>query len=281
MQIITKISAMMLLASVFTITAIMPRSAHATVVEIQTILGSFQVNLTDEATPVTVANFLTYVNDSSYTNSISHRSVPGFIVQAGGFAFDGITPIVDIESNDPIINEPLYSNLRGTIAMAKFDGDPNSATNQWFINLADNSAILDAQNGGFTVFGQVIGDGMEVVDAIAALFTFPFQAPFNEIPLIDYPLDAPTDDLTLLNETNLVIVNAVVVTDPTVDSAADLEFVSNTIISDLTQEQEDRITLLSENRATSMGLVWLMLLGLALMTRRHYSQAHILNDQKR
>ena len=119
----------MLLASVFTITAIMPRSAHATVVEIQTILGSFQVNLTDEATPVTVANFLTYVNDSSYTNSISHRSVPGFIVQAGGFAFDGITPIVDIESNDPIINEPLYSNLRGTIAMAKFDGDPNSATN--------------------------------------------------------------------------------------------------------------------------------------------------------
>lgn len=277
MQKIRKISQTAVVTAFLSLLAIMPVIVNATTVEFQTILGSFEVNLTDEATPETVANFLTYVNDSSYTNSIIHRSVPGFVVQGGGFVFDSISPIIEIESNDPVINEPELSNLRGTIAMAKIDGDPNSATNQWFINLVDNSAGLDTANGGFTVFGQVVGDGMQVVDAIEALSTFLFPSPFGEIPLIDFSGDPATGDLTLLNETNLVIVNAVVVTDAAVDTAADLDLTANTLIAEFEDQQEqtqaeldEQARILRENRASGLGLSWFIILGLALIGRRYF-----------
>ena len=100
--------------------------------------------------------------------------------------------------------------------MAKLGGDPNSATNQFFFNLADNSSNLDGQNDGFTVFGQVVGDGMTVVNAIAALDRYDFGSPFSALPLRSYVASAPLDD------TNLVIVSAIMVTDSTVDSAAGL-----------------------------------------------------------
>ena len=83
-------------------------------------------------------------------------------------------------------NEPFISNIRGTIAMAKLGGDPNSATSQWFINLADNSANLDTQNGGFTVFGHVTGNGMSVADAIAMLNRVNVGSPFDALPVRDY-----------------------------------------------------------------------------------------------
>lgn len=129
----------------------------------------------------TVQNFQDYVSNGAYVNSIIHRSVPGFIVQGGGFTVDDFSapftnvPIATIPTNPPVVNEfsSDRSNLRGTIAMAKVDGNPNSATSQWFFNLDDNSANLDAQNGGFTVFGQLRSNrDLAVVDAIATLPRF-------------------------------------------------------------------------------------------------------------
>ena len=109
--------------------------------------------------------------------------------------------------------------------MAKTN-QPNSATNQWFFNLADNSANLDIQNNGFTAFGEVVGDGMDVVDAIAELQRFNFGSPFEELPL-------RSDNGGNPDATNLVIVTAVIVTDTTVDSAgaAGLSPALNTLIN--------------------------------------------------
>ena len=157
----------------------------ASSVTLKTVLGDVVIELFDEQAPDTVGNFLNYVADGDYNKSFIHRSVNDFVIQGGGYA---VTEggIIDVPRDPPVINEPGISNLRGTLAMAKRPGDPDSATSQWFINLADNSDLLDDENGGYTVFGQVTGNGMEVVDAIAALPIWPFQAPFGEIPLIDY-----------------------------------------------------------------------------------------------
>ena len=177
-----------------------------TAVRLTTVLGDIDIGLYDQRTPITVTNFLRYIDEGRYfpidptTNEPAplffHRSVPGFVIQSGGY-------VATVNPNDPahllanpvlafdaIQNEPGISNTRGTIAMAKVEGDPNSATSQWFINLADNGGTppdgLDLQNGGFTVFGRVFGDGMTVADAIAAVPRFNFGAPFDSVPLRDY-----------------------------------------------------------------------------------------------
>lgn len=107
--------------------------------------------------PLTVANFERYVEENKYTDVVLHRLVAGFVLQGGGFQWpdDQASPST-IESFPAVANEfsSERSNKRGTIAMAKIGNDPNSATNQWFFNLADNSSNLDNQNGGFTVFGE-------------------------------------------------------------------------------------------------------------------------------
>jgi cyclophilin family peptidyl-prolyl cis-trans isomerase len=145
-------------------------SRAETIVQFNTSLGlSFQVELFDSAAPLTVANFLNYVNDGDFANSIIHRRAANFVLQGGGFTLNNNDEVVQIPTNAPVVNEFNQSNRSGTIAMAKLGGDPDSATNQWFFNLADNGANLDNQNGGFTVFGQVLGNGMDIVDAIAAL----------------------------------------------------------------------------------------------------------------
>lgn len=172
------------------------------VVLVETPLGSFEIELLESAAPATVANFLKYVTDGDFVDSFIHRSVPGFIVQGGGFTFTSVG-VQDVPADPPVINEFNRSNLRGTVAMAKLGNDPNSATNQWFVNLADNSANLDSQNGGFTVFGQVLANGMAVVDAIAATPTFNAGTPFDEIPLINY-----TPPNTILEE-NVIKTNVV------------------------------------------------------------------------
>lgn len=170
-------------------------------VRIETNLGEIPIELTPDAAPGTVANFLRYVDGGLYTNSFIHRSAAlqdgtPFVIQGGGFFFDTSgeqVAVAPLPTFDPISNEPNVSNTRGTVAMAKLGGDPDSATSQWFVNLSDNGSILDEQNGGFTVFARVVGDGMQTVDAIAALQSFNatqrLGSPFGELPLSDSSLD--------------------------------------------------------------------------------------------
>ena len=201
--------------------ALVPQISNATVVQFETVLGNFEVNLYDNATPETVANFLNYVNNGRFTNSIFHRSVPGFVVQGGGFMFDMALPLGDVPTFPAVVNEPVYANVRGTIAMAKLGGDPDSASSQFFFNLGNNTANLDNQNGGFTVFGEVVGDGMDVVDAIAALPFYDFGGALTDLPLRNFT-QADYDGGTPVDGTHFVIVTAVTISDSTVDSAAGL-----------------------------------------------------------
>ncbi|MDD1441743.1 peptidylprolyl isomerase [Dolichospermum sp. ST_sed3] len=135
--------------------------------------------------PLTVQNFQSYVTAGSYTNSFIHRSIPGFIVQGGGYTYNNST-FGEIPANPAVQNEFSInrSNLRGTIAMAKLGSDPNSATNEWFFNLANNSINLDKQNGGFTVFGQAIAtNDLTTIDAIANVPIYNGGGAFTDIPL--------------------------------------------------------------------------------------------------
>jgi cyclophilin family peptidyl-prolyl cis-trans isomerase len=173
------------------------RSAAAdfpTIVRMTGNMGEFDIQLLDAWTPKTTANYLGYVQRGDFGNSIIHRSVPGFIVQGGGYTLRSNT-IAPVSARPPVTNEPSFSNVRGTVAMAKLGGNPNSATSEWFINLSDNNAgNLDNQNGGFTVFGVVLGNGMAVADAIAALprynTTKELGGAFGELPLRKPSLDA-------------------------------------------------------------------------------------------
>ena len=172
-------------------------SAFAIDVRLQTPLGELEIELFDEEAPATVANFLKYIEDGDYEQSFIHRNVRGFVVQGGGFRYiDNVATA--IPTDPPVMNEPGISNTRGTIAMAKLADNPNSATSQWFINVGDNASQLDGQNGGFTVFGKVKGDGMEVIDAINGLQIWNAGAPFTELPLIDYTGVGPVSEANLV-----------------------------------------------------------------------------------
>ncbi len=150
-----------------------PGSAVQLTVRLGTQTANLYLALFDATTPLTVANFKAYITSGRFTDNFFHRSIPGFILQSGGFRFLNDTTYEAIANFPPVPNEFSASNLRGTIAMAKIGGDPNSATSGWFINLADNSANLDFQNGGFTVFGRVLGNGMVgIVDVLASVSTY-------------------------------------------------------------------------------------------------------------
>ena len=161
--------------------------AKTTYVDLATGYGDIVIALYDDAAPLTVRNFLGYAGaaaGSGYLGSFFHRLVPGFILQGGGFSDAGGT-INAIPAGPPVANEfsAARSNLAGTVAMAKLGGDPNSATNQFFFNLGDNSANLDAQNGGFTVFGAVTADTYANVQRIAALKTVNAGGTFSALPV--------------------------------------------------------------------------------------------------
>jgi cyclophilin family peptidyl-prolyl cis-trans isomerase len=134
--------------------------------------GIIRVELFDDLTPLTVQNFLSYVNSRNargdYDGTFFHRAVTGFVLQGGGFNSEGSRAHID--TGLPVHNEFDASrpNVRGTITMAKTGLSPHTATSEFFFNVANNSANLDNQNGGFTVFGNVI-QGLNVIDAIVAL----------------------------------------------------------------------------------------------------------------
>lgn len=207
-------------------------SAQATRVQFQTVMGDFEVNLFDHDPEVkaTVDNFLKYASGAegygSYSNTIIHRSVPGFVIQGGGYLYNGTVPPTAITTAPKITNQPVYSNLRGTISMARLGSTVNSATSQWFINLADNSANLDKQNGGFTAFGQVEGNGMAIVDAIAAVSRFNMGSPFDAIPLRNYSSTDAANNVAVDGD-NFVTITGIVVLDANTNTAASLNPVKN------------------------------------------------------
>ncbi|MDT8319482.1 MAG: peptidylprolyl isomerase [Xanthomonadales bacterium] len=137
-------------------------------VRLETSMGDIIVELNRMRAPVTVNNFLRYVTEGQYDETIFHRVMDGFVVQGGGYS-------VDLEERDlhpPIINESGngLKNLPMTIAMARFD-DPHSATSQFYFNLAANASLDPNPRGwGYAVFGAVIS-GQNVVEAIAAVET--------------------------------------------------------------------------------------------------------------
>ena len=240
---------------------VMSCHVQATVVEVRTSLGNIQINLFDEVTPQNVDNFLGYVNAGAYQNNVVHRSVPGFIVQMGGFEYANSFPPEAISTGAGVTNEPELSNLRGTIAMAKLSGDPNSATSQFFINLSNNASNLDVQNSGFTVIGQVIGNGMEVADAIATLTRFNYGGVFTDLPLRDFSAaDAtngvePTDD-------NLVVISDVVVIDAAAVTNPDLVPVENTLINASNQSSDTPSSSASGSGSGGAMTLWgLLLIG--------------------
>lgn len=139
---------------------------HPLQVEMHTSAGLIVLELDAQAAPVTVENFLRYVDEGFYEGLMFHRVIPGFMIQGGGFTHrmeqkSSSYPAIRNESGNGL------SNLRGTIAMARTQ-NPDSATSQFFINVADNLS-LDARTGrpGYAVFGRVI-EGMDVVDQIVA-----------------------------------------------------------------------------------------------------------------
>lgn len=137
------------------------------VVVLDTSSGPITVELYPDKAPITVANFLKYVDSGFYDNLIFHRVISGFMIQGGGMDEQmnekrATNPAIKNESGNGL------SNDRGTIAMAR-TSNPNSATCQFFINHKDNKS-LDNYGGGYAVFGKVI-DGLDVVDKIAAVST--------------------------------------------------------------------------------------------------------------
>jgi len=133
--------------------------------------GKIIIELNAEKAPISAENFLTYVKEDFFNNTIFHRVIPGFMIQGGGF----IEGMEQKQTNANIKNEADngLSNKRGTLAMARTP-DPDSASSQFFINLKDNDFLNytapTSQGWGYAVFGEVV-EGMDVVDSIAQVAT--------------------------------------------------------------------------------------------------------------
>jgi cyclophilin family peptidyl-prolyl cis-trans isomerase len=143
------------------------------VVEIDTSMGTITAELFKDRSPITVRNFLLYVDDKHYDGTIFHRVIPDFMIQGGGFEPGTLVKNHEKQTREPIKNEATngISNQRGTLAMARTN-DPHSATSQFFINVKNNTGLDPGKNDkhGYCAFGKVTA-GMEVVDKIRNVAT--------------------------------------------------------------------------------------------------------------
>lgn len=195
---------------------LLPLARAGTFVQFRTTFGDIEVELYDQDKPATVKNFLQYVQSGRYANEFSHRLIPNFVLQGGGYTFTN-NVLRNVPTYPPVINEygvgNQYSNVYGTLAMAKTAGNTNSATAQWYFNLTNNPA-LDAHdtNNFFVVFGHVI----QGTNTLNLFNSFPFYTGtqssnfvFNAIlyygpAFVDLPLLSPSltnfifIDITLL-----------------------------------------------------------------------------------
>ena len=145
-----------------------PQKGNGYLVVLETSLGSIEIELNKEKAPITVENFLNYVTTGDYDETVFHRVIDGFMIQGGGFTTDGkkksTNPPIKLESNNGLLNEV------GTIAMARTN-IPDSATNQFFINLKDNSFLnYSPTSPGYAVFGKVV-KGMDIINNIKRVKT--------------------------------------------------------------------------------------------------------------
>ncbi len=187
-----------------------------TVVRLETVVGDIDIELFDSVAPNTVANFLNYVRDGDYDSTFFHELIVGETLRGGGFRFtsedndnDGLADGQTVIPFDgPIVNEFSRSNVERTIAAAKDSVfNPNSASSQWFFNLADNTA-LDTLNGGATVFGRVLNDASwTVVETLGAFTALPNIVGFTNLPV------APGFSGTFSEETLAYIGDAEIIKD--------------------------------------------------------------------
>ena len=195
-----------LVAPVVLLAASLPATAGS-LVRFATNVGEFDVELYDAAMPITVANFLTYVNADRYDSTIIHRSTtynPADIqiVQGGAYLLSSGS-LLPVTTDPPIVLESgSATNVRGTIAMARTSA-PNSATSQFFFNVQSNPAL----DGNYAVFGNVVGaTGLAAIDAIGAVPVYDVSvqlgAAFSELPLLNPALDP--SNVVLVQSVNVV-----------------------------------------------------------------------------
>jgi len=174
---------MMVLGGLFCATAVVHGQGNNPVVVIDTSVGKIKVELFKDKAPITVKNFLQYVDDKFYDGTVFHRVIPTFMIQGGGME----PGMKEKRTREAIKNESTngVSNARGTLAMAR-TGEPDSATAQFFINVRDNT-FLDRANArdrvGYAVFGRIL-DGMDVVDRIKQVETAT-RGPHENVPVQD------------------------------------------------------------------------------------------------
>lgn len=156
------------------------QEAKFVLVRLETTKGNIDIELNREKAPISVDNFLRYLDEGHYNGTIFHRVIPNFMVQGGGF---------DETMNQKSVHEGIknewkngLSNVRGSIAMARLGRQPDSGTAQFFINVADNAFLDEPRDGaGYAVFGKVV-EGMDVIDEIVGVNTTS-KGPHQNVPV--------------------------------------------------------------------------------------------------